>query len=94
MPNTVEATRKDVDQETVDELVSGQPHDLLPVTALDTVVFLLEGNIPGVGADQAAVRDRHPMGVAAEVGQHLVGSPEGRFGIDHPFGFAERGLDR
>ena len=31
------------------------------------------------------------MGVSTEIGQHLFGPAEGWFGIDHPFGFAERG---
>jgi len=31
------------------------------------------------------------MRIAAEIGQNRLGAAEGRFGIDHPFGFAERG---
>jgi hypothetical protein len=31
------------------------------------------------------------MRIAGEIGQHRLGAAEGRFGIDHPFGFAERG---
>ncbi len=38
MPDAVEAVRQDMDQETADELVSGQPHDLLPFAGLDPIM--------------------------------------------------------
>ena len=91
VPDAVEAIGQDVDQEPADELGRGQPHDLLPVARFDAIVFPSEGHGLGIGADQAVVRDRDPVGVSAEISQHGLGSAEGRFGIDHPFGFAERG---
>ena len=91
VPYAVKAVGQHVDQEPADELVRGEPHDLLPVAGLDAVVLPAEGNRLGVGADQAAVRDRDAVGVAAEIGQHRLGAAEGRLGIDHPFGLAERG---
>ncbi len=30
------------------------------------------------------VRDSHPMGVAAEIVQHIFGATEGAFQVDHP----------
>ena len=30
------------------------------------------------------------MGVAAEIGQHLLGAAEGRLGVDHPVDAAQR----
>ena len=37
-----------------------------------------------VGADQATVGDGDPVGIAAEIGQHLLGRAERRLGIDDP----------
>jgi hypothetical protein len=64
------------------------------VAGLDAVVFPSEGDGPGVGADQATVRGRDAVSVAAETGQHRLGATERGLGIDHPFGFAERGEPR
>lgn len=60
------------------------------VAGFDAVILPVEGRGVGIGADEAMVRDRHAVGVSAEIGQHGLGSCEGRLGIDHPFGFAER----
>ena len=38
-----------------------------------------------IDVQQAIVRDRHAMGVASDVVQHLFGSSKGPFGIDDPF---------
>ena len=91
MPDAVEAIGQDMDQEPANELGRGQPHDLLPVARLDPVILPAEGDGMGIGADQARVRDGDPVGIAAQIGQHRLWPAEGRFGIDHPFGFAERG---
>jgi hypothetical protein len=80
-----------MDQEAANELGCGQPHDLLAVAGFDAVILPTEGDGLGIGADQAVVRDRHPMGIAAQVSQHGLGAAKGRFGVNHPFGFAERG---
>ena len=80
-----------MDQEAPDELGRGQPHDLLAVAGLDAVIFPAEGDGGCICADQTGVRDRHPVCIAAEVGQHGLGAAEGRFGINNPLGFAERG---
>ena len=80
-----------MDQEATNELGRGQPHDLLAIAGFDAVVLPAERHGIGIGADQAGVRDCHPVGIAAEIGQHGLGTAEGRFGVDHPFRFAERG---
>lgn len=56
----------------------GRPHDLLPVAALDAVILPAERHGIGIGTDQAVVRDRHPVGVAAQVSQNRLRLPEGR----------------
>ena len=103
MPDAMEAIWKHMDQEAADELARGEAHDGSPpfmvcgqttagqwVTVLDPIVFPSERNNVGVGADEAAVRDRHTMGVAAEIGQNSLRASERRFGIDYPFRFAQR----
>ena len=89
MTDTVEAVRQDVDQEAADELARRQTHDFLAVTGLDAVVLPAERDGLGVRADQAVVRDRDPVGVAAQIGQHRFGAAEGRFGAHHPFRLAQ-----
>ena len=44
MPDAVESVGQHVDQEAADELVGGQPHDLLTVTVLDPVILPVEGD--------------------------------------------------
>ena len=40
---------------------------------------------------QAIVRNRDAVGVAADVIEHLLGAGKGFLGIDDPFGFPRRG---
>ena len=90
MANAVEAGGQDMDQEAADELRFGQAHHLHPVAALDPVVLPPERHRSGVGADEAVVRDRDAVGVAAEIGQHRLRPAEGRLGVDDPVGLAQR----
>ncbi len=64
VPDAVEAARQDMEQEAADKLIDGERHDLLPIGAVATVVFVAEGNAGFVRGDQSAVRDCDPMGVA------------------------------
>lgn len=77
-------------EEAADELVCIKPHDLHSVSAFDPVVLPSERYGIDVGADEALVRDRDTVRVSAEIGQYRFGAAEWRFGIDHPFGFAQR----
>ena len=67
MPDTMEATRQDMEQETADELIDRERHDLLPVAAVAAVVFIAEGDASFVEGDQAAVRDCDPVGIARQI---------------------------
>ena len=87
----MEPVGQDVDQEAADELGRGQTHDLLAIAVLDAVVLPSECDGVGIGADEAMVRDGHPMGISAQIGEHGLGAAEGWLGIHNPFGFAERG---
>ena len=53
--DAVEAGGENVDQETADELIRGQPHDVHPVSLFDPIVFAAEGHGVGISADQAVV---------------------------------------
>ena len=100
MVDAVEPVGQNMHQEAADELWRCQAHDLLAVTAFDPVVFPAEGHGIGIRTDQTMVRDRDPVGVAAQVGEDCLGPSEGRLGVvsktrlwhdDHPFAFAEWG---
>jgi hypothetical protein len=61
MPDAMEAARQDMKQETADELVGRERHDLLSVGAVAAIVLVAEGDAALVEGDQAAVRDREPV---------------------------------
>ena len=74
--DAVEALGQDVDEESTDELVCGECHALVSISALDSVVFPLEGDAVLVECDQAAIGDGNAVGIAGEIGQHCRGSAE------------------
>ena len=53
MPDAVEATRQDMEQETADELVDRERHDLLPIAAVTAVILVAEGDVRFVERDQS-----------------------------------------
>jgi len=66
----VEALGQDVKQEAADELVCRQRHHLLPVGTVAAIVLVVEGDAGVVEAQKPAVRDRDPVGVARQIGEH------------------------
>lgn len=90
MANPVKPRRQNVGQERANELPRFETHDLLAIAISDPVVLPSERNRLGIGADEARIRDRHPVRVPAEIGENRVGSSEGRFGVYHPCGLSER----
>ena len=56
------------------------------------VIFPPEGEPPLVERQQAMIRNRHAMGIARQIFQH-VGRAKRRFDIDHPLGVLERGQE-
>jgi hypothetical protein len=74
------------------ELVRGEPHHPLPIAGLDPVVLPAERDNVGVGADQAAVRDRDAVGIAAEIGEHGLRAAERGLGVGHPVNLAQRSV--
>ena len=53
--DAVEAVRQDVDQESADELIGGECHDLLALATIGTIVLPSEGDAGAVAGDQPAV---------------------------------------
>lgn len=82
--DAMEAAREDVEQEAADELVGRERHGALALDTIAAIVLVAEGDSGLVAGDQAAVRDGNPVRVARQVGEHRLGSGEGRLGIDHP----------
>src|SRR4029453_19539069 len=90
MSNAMEAGRQHVEQETPHELAHVEAHDFaLVITALP-IVLPAETDVGVVEIEQAAVGDCDAMRIAREIGQDLLGTGEGLFGIDDPFSLALR----
>ena len=90
MADAVEAFGKDVDQEAPDEFMDRQGHDLVALDPLGSVVLPGEGDLVIVDADQPAVGDGDPMGVAGEVGEYGLRSGERFLGEHRPVRLVER----
>ena len=71
MPDPHEALGQDVEQETTDELLSIEVHDLLLVGVRGVAVA--EGDAIVLDAQDTMVRDGDAMRVGAEVGEHSFG---------------------
>src|SRR5271157_4619983 len=82
--------RQYVDEEASHELADAEAHDFALATAALAIVLPAETDMGLVEIDQAAVGDGDAMRVAREIGQDLLGAGEGFFGIDDPFGLAQR----
>src|SRR5213080_1285267 len=88
MSNAMEAARQHREQETPHELADVKAHDFaLVITALP-IVLPAETDVGLVEIEHAAVGDRDAMRIAREIGQDLLRTGEGLFGIDDPFGLA------
>src|SRR6266853_1287836 len=77
-----------VQQDAANELASGQGHRLLRIAV--AIVLPAERYMPVFDVQKSIVRDGHPMGIAADVVEQLLGAGEGCFGIDHPLLLAQR----
>jgi hypothetical protein len=82
MPDTDKATRKDMEQESPQELVNGQRHEAFlilvgRVAPAERDLTIFESNEPVIG-------DGDAMRVAAEILQDMLGPAKGTFGVDDP----------
>ncbi len=87
--NAMEATRQYVEEEAAYEFGDVDSHDFALVNAVFPIVLPAETDVGLVEIEQATVGDRDAMGVAREIGQDLLGTSEGLFRIDEPFGCAQ-----
>lgn len=90
MANTIEPVRQDVKQEAANELASGERHGLALCLSLPAVVLPAEGDMLMGEFDEPAVADGDTMGIAGQIGQHLLWPSERALGKDHPFALAKR----
>ena len=71
-----------VEQEAAQELLDRQGHQPLLVAVRG--VSPAESDLVALEGYQAVIGDRHAVGVAAEITESVLGTPEGRLAIDHP----------
>jgi len=89
--DAVEALGQHVQQKTPDELVWVKPHRLPAARSINAVVLPAERDAGVIGCNETAVRNRNAMRVTGEIAQHLLGSSERRFAVDHPLDVPQRG---
>ena len=80
--NAHQSVRQNMKQETAQELMSGNSHDLL-LTAV-SIVSPAERDSLVLEGHEAMVGDGHAMGIAGQVVEHMVGAAKGWLGVDHP----------
>ena len=78
--------RENVDQESAQELICGNRHDLL--LAAVRIVFPAKRDSIILERHQSMVGDGDAVGIAGEIVQNMFGTAEGWLGIDDPV-FAE-----
>jgi hypothetical protein len=88
LTNTMEAIWQDVEEEATYELGNRDTHDLVLLTVTFAIVLPAEADVGLIYIQQATVGDGDTVSVAREIGQKLLGTSEGLFGIDRPFAFA------
>ena len=64
--------------------MGGERHHLIAFAPFEPVVLPLEGDALVIEREQAAVGDGDPVGVAREISQDFLRSPEGALAVDHP----------
>jgi len=87
--NPMETVRQHVEKKAADELSDLHSHDLVLVAAGSLIVLPAEADVALFESEQAAVRDRNAMRVTRKIGQDLLRTSDGLFGVHDPFGCAE-----
>ena len=90
MADAVKAVGQNVQKEAADELVCIERHEAVARLTLASIIFPFEGDTLAIEGEEARVGDCRAVGVAGEIGEHLVGAGERAFGVDHPFHTAKR----
>jgi hypothetical protein len=76
-----QALGENVDQESAEELICGDRHDLLLAVR---IVFPAKRDSIILERNQSMVGDGDAVRIASEIVQNMLGTAEGWFGIDHP----------
>src|ERR1700693_2598239 len=79
-----------MEEESPDKLVGGNTHHLVLLVALQSIVFIPEGDLIVVDVEQALVGEGNAVSIAAQVFEYLLRAAERRLGVDYPFTFAKR----
>jgi hypothetical protein len=87
MPHPLEAAGQDMEEEPPKKLDGVQRHR--PVAVAMGIVFPAKRHPPVLECQQAAIGDRHAMGIAREILQDRPRAADGGFGIHHPLGSPE-----
>lgn len=82
MANADQALGQNVHQEPAQELIRGDRHDLL--LAAVRIIFPAKRHSIILDGNQSMVGDGDPMCITTEVVQNMVGTTEGRFGVNDP----------
>ena len=90
--NADESRRQQVQQKAAQELIDRKRHEALLVFVRR--IAPAESDSASVEGDQAMVGDGHPVRVAAEIVQGMLGTAKGALGINHPVGTEERAQHR
>ena len=77
-----------MEEKPADEFLGRKRHRFL--LTFVSVVFPVEAHLTRFDTQQAIIRDRDAVGVAADVVQHLLWASKGRLGIDDPFCLSRR----
>lgn len=88
MADTMEAIRQSMLEKPSDEFTGVERHEL--GFAVMAIILPAEGNRLLGDVGDPGVCDGHPVGIAAQIGEDLGWSTEGRFGVDHPFDLTQR----
>jgi len=77
-----ESLREQVKQKAAQELICVERHGKLPIAM--RAVSPAEGDLSVGKGNQAVIGNRHSMGVATEILEHVFRTTKGRFRINHP----------
>ena len=89
MPDPLKSAGQDMQQETANELICIKAHHLL--TRGVAVILPVKADLVVGEVDQAMVGDGHPMRVAAEILEDVLGAAKRALGVHHPLGMPYRG---
>jgi hypothetical protein len=89
VPDANQTAGQDVKQESAQELMGGNGHDLL--LAAVSIVSPAEGDAIVLEGHETMVGDGDAVGIAGQVVENMFGAAEGWLGVDHPVLLAEFG---